>query len=367
MEARLTTPQLLKLAREAGFEVSERRLEDWRYRRLLPRPARAGSVGKAPRWLYPQGTDQQLLELCRLRAITKDIDSIRVGLWVAGYPIGEQDVRTSIGAVLQGLRTLFERGLEEEANRKTVSDQGRLTADQALESLAYRAAGMKGDRPAPKTIRMLREDRARGIAFMARLFMGYELEIADAAKAERAMGISAGRRGDPAHRWLSGPPAELAELRSIISLPVLTEVAATATADELVRARALARAFVQGLPFIARFAEATVGPRAAGLAVAKNIADAAPDLYCMLIPALVAARRIGLAESLDTLQTTLDGVNQLVPAVEELAALPDARRRKKLERIPAGDRPTARLMLELTAQQSRTTRTTRTRKPKPKS
>ena len=360
MDERLTSGQLQDQARAAGFEVTARRLEDWRYRGLIPRPVRAGSVGKAPCWLYPSGAAEQLLALCRWRETTKDLDAVRVALWIDGFPIDEQSVREAITSVLDGMRVKFEEALADEAKRVSAADSP-VGPEAGLDALAYRAAGVQGSRPTPRTIRMRRAERARGISFLARLFMGYDIEgqLEDAKFAERAMGISAGRRGPAPFRWLDGDAEELADLRSIIALPVLIDAAQTSTSEELARARSFTRAFVQGLPLVALFAEAMLGPRAAGLAGAKNIDDTDPELLCMLVPGFVAAVRSGYSENLDTIKTALDGVTTLTPEIAKLAALPDSEQRKRLKAVPPAERPRLRRLLELHAEQETKKRSNR--------
>jgi hypothetical protein len=345
-DCRLTAQQLLRAAREAGFEVSERRLEDWRYRGLMPRPERVASAGKAPLWLYPADAREQLIAVCRYREKTKDMEAVRVGLWFDGFPIDESAVRSAIGAVLEGMRDLVERTLLEQARR---SNEGRqLTPSEAIDELAHQAAGKHGSRPTPRTIRMPRAERARGIAFMLRLFMGYDLDdrVADAEFAEQAMGLSAGRRGLP-WRWVDWPARELADLRSIIALPVLIDATRNATSEELNRARGFARAFVQGLPLVVLFVEALLGPRAGGLAAAKNIDDQ-PEFVCMLVPALVSALRQGYGENLELLQPTLEAVaTTAAPTIAEIAALPEPERQNRIDAAPAGERPTLRRLVQL--------------------
>jgi hypothetical protein len=353
VEERLSADELLAIAREAGFEVLPRRLEDWRYRSLFPHPERVPSRGKKPLWLYPTGSDRWLLDLCGWRALTKNMEAIRVALWVDGHLIDTDAVRESISAALEELQRRFERALRDEASRGGDTGDTPVTVEEALDSLAYRAAGVKGDRPAPRTIRMTRADRARGIAFLARMFMGYDLEerLTDAKQAERAMGIAAGRRGPAAYRWLDGPPEDIADLRSVIALPVLIQSAQAATNNELERARTLARAFVQGLPIVALFAEAMFGPRAAGLAGVKNIVDPPPELYSLLVAGLVSAIWQGSEENNNTLEEALDNINQLAPTINELATLTPTERRQRVEQAPPTERPQVRRLLELASEQ----------------
>ena len=352
MDEWLTSAQLLEYAAAEGFAVSERRFEDWRYRGLLPRPERAGNSGRTPRWLYPAETADQLVAVCRYREMTRDLEAIRVALWVDGYPIDERSVRSAIVAVLMGMHDRVELALADESAR-VGGDAGPLSPEEALDTIALQAAGKHGSRPTPRTIRMPKADRARGIAFMVRLFMGYDLDdrLTHAKLAEQAMGLSAGRRGPGPYRWLDGRPQELADLRAIIALPVLVETVGTSTDEELARARSFARAFVQGLPLIALFAEAVLGPRAAGLAAAKNIDDQ-PEFLCLLVPALVAALRHGYGENLELIQPALNGVAAtLGPRIEDIAALPEPERQQAIQDSPALTRPTLRRLVALYADQ----------------
>lgn len=361
MEERLTSAQLLEYAEAAGFAVSERKLEDWRYRGLLPRPERAGNRGRTPRWLYPPETADQLVALCRWRQKTKDLEAIRVGLWVEGFAVEDQAVRDAIVDVLSGMREKVEEALS--------TGQGEQSSpDEALAELTYRAAGTHGDKPGPRTVRMRRADRATGLAFLFRLFMGHDLEqhLPDAKFAEQAMGISAGRRGAPPYRWLDGPPEELANLAPLISLPALIEAARTATTDELARARKLARAFVQGLPLVALFAEAVLGPRAGGLAAAKNLSDTGPELFCMLVPCLASAGRSGYSENLDTLEAALGAVTDLGTTVADLGSISAEEREGRIKAASAEERPTVRRALTLAQERQTKAQLTRRAKPPPK-
>jgi hypothetical protein len=347
----LTSVRLREIAAEAGYSVSDRRLEDWRHRDLLPKPTRQGNVGPTPLWVYPAGADEQLLDACRYRAHTRDLEAIKVALWFDGHPINTDAVLASLQSVLRRVQGEFEEALTEEATRLGGDEEAPdLTA--ALDSLSYRAAGMKGGRPVAKTIRMTRVDRARGIAYLGRLFLGLDIDdhADDARLAEQAAGIAAGRTGPDEYRWLTGPPAEeFADLRPMIALPELLVAVQAATAAELRTARRQARLFLQGLPVVARFAEALFGPRAAGFAAARNpqlVTD--PAFYCLLLAGLIAANQSGFAANLKELEQPLAGLAAQTSQLDQLAALPPKLRERQLAMLSASDRIRMHRLLDLT-------------------
>ena len=81
----LDSTALLEVATQAGTAISDRMLETFRAQGLILRPQRVGYRGRAPMWLYPAGTDRQLLCLLRWRRQTKDPDTLKVLLWLDGF------------------------------------------------------------------------------------------------------------------------------------------------------------------------------------------------------------------------------------------------------------------------------------------
>ncbi|MFE6853667.1 hypothetical protein ACFVDH_23105, partial [Streptomyces sp. NPDC057674] len=64
----LQRDHLLRAAISAGLStMNERRLEDFRRDGLMPRPVRVGNDGRRPVWVYPPGSDRQLIRLLRWR------------------------------------------------------------------------------------------------------------------------------------------------------------------------------------------------------------------------------------------------------------------------------------------------------------
>jgi hypothetical protein len=88
------TQALMAMAKAAQIPVTARQLELWRYRGLLPRPVR--QPGGRAVWLYPPGTEQQLLRLLHWRERTPSLEHVRLGLWIEGFPIDLAGVRGAL-------------------------------------------------------------------------------------------------------------------------------------------------------------------------------------------------------------------------------------------------------------------------------
>ena len=81
--------QLLAIAGEYGFEVTDAQLRNWHLRGLLPRPIQMhpyGVVGSQA--IYPPGTKFQLIVLCNLhRQFPRSLKKCAQGLWWRGFPV----------------------------------------------------------------------------------------------------------------------------------------------------------------------------------------------------------------------------------------------------------------------------------------
>jgi hypothetical protein len=363
---------LISTAGEAGFDLGERskalrRLESWRDNGLLPRQDRVGQQGKRPIWAYPEGTDRQLLALLRWRKVTRDLDSIRVALWVEGYAIATPDARASLLKVLNRYATVVDSALDERRQR-VASDCGREPElEEVVESLAGEAAGKRANPPAPKTIRMPFDERVRGFTYLIRLGLGLGLDdvpAEDAKLAERAIGLAAARRGQEPYRWLDGPPEQLSNLANVFSLPALEQAASSATEEELEFARRIAQLLTAGLPLIGLWAESLLGPRAAGLAMTNTLWSPDPDWFCVLVPGIINAARQGMHGNLAMIGDSLKDVPDVTKQLNYLASLSPEERQEALQKVPEQDRPQARRFVALYEGKRRQTATKQGRKNK---
>jgi hypothetical protein len=88
---------LLALAQEQGYKVSQTQLARWHRAGLLPKPAQfAQGKGRGTRSLYPEGTGVQFLLLCELHVHERRLSHLGWQLWWAGYPVSPHIIRAHL-------------------------------------------------------------------------------------------------------------------------------------------------------------------------------------------------------------------------------------------------------------------------------
>jgi hypothetical protein len=107
-----TVEQILAAALRAGFPVSRAQLHRWQQACLLPSPRQKG-LGKARGTLivYPAGTTDQLIELCKLLRKSRSLDLALWRLWWSGHRVPTGRVRGLLRTQVEWIREQGE-GLE---------------------------------------------------------------------------------------------------------------------------------------------------------------------------------------------------------------------------------------------------------------
>jgi hypothetical protein len=93
---------LLRLAHEHSYDVSETQLARWHRAGLLPRPLQQAYAGGS-RTIYPAGTGEQFLYLCKLRTHERRFSSLAWQLWWEGYRVDMRLIRPHLNGIAQGL------------------------------------------------------------------------------------------------------------------------------------------------------------------------------------------------------------------------------------------------------------------------
>lgn len=191
----IPAPELEEFA--LSLDVKPRRLAGWRERKLIPHPTHFGHEGKRPIWAYPPGADQQLRSVVRWRRTTRDLESIKVGVWADGFHVPIEEVRSSILRVLEAFESSQKEELRRFADPQSstgdLHDPDQLAA--ALDAFADEAARKRAGFPVPRQVEMRLADRTRGMRYALDLAFGLEPEPEDAVQLERVLGISRGRSG----------------------------------------------------------------------------------------------------------------------------------------------------------------------------
>ncbi len=320
---RVSTAALLAAANDPA--VTARTLEFWRQQALLPKAERTGQAGRRPEWTYPATAVEQLRELLRLRAHTRQPDVLRVALWFRGFELDSVRVRESL---LSTLRRFHSQMLTEIERHRDPALPAAAAQWAALEQVARTLARKRGAHAPPRFGRQRQKERDRAITVLLALVLGLQEATArlrsDGPFVERMLGLHRARRPQGAvGAWLSGPPGEgLEGFVAIGSLPALIAAVKAADAADMLVARELARTALVGITAFSRMADAfALGENAAGLgawrAVASNPTAAA------WLTALVLSIRRNKGYS-DNLRAIVDALDQTVlPADMEARSLAD--------------------------------------------
>jgi hypothetical protein len=329
-EPRLDSAALIELAAESGHAVTDRALEDWRYRGLIPRPARAGSPA---RWLYPPGVDEQLLALLRWREKTRDAESLRIALWVEGFAIETAAVRKALSSFVEGWQAMVRRELGEAGIDEAELDSA------AIDALAHKLARMRSRSPIPKVVRMSLAERTRAYGYAIAVELGHDDEITrrakDADDLARMLGLRRGRTGGLLNT-IDGAP----HLRDSLLAPHDARVALeSATDEELELIRRVVHTLLTWLPTFLSLMIAEEGDKARDFATLAQLAvrDAPGELLATAVIAVLTSLRRKAPPS----REIQDQLAAFVPALvnlELLMSVSDGERQAAWERLSVSDR-----------------------------
>lgn len=336
----------------AGGGLSARMLETFRAEDLLPRPMRGANRGRTPTWVYPAGTDKQLLSLLGWRAHTKDPGTLRVLLWLDGFEIPTESVRNSLVRGLQAMLAVFDKELANHAERQGLDPAREDFRDAALQHFASVFAAKRGPHSLPRHARVSAADRARAVELILRLFaFGEQIEPAprEADTVERVLGVAPnGRRqrvGD-ADPWLTGPAEDLFDAARFVALPSALEAVRAASDADLEKARGLVATLFRYLPLMARMIGAVFGDENyAGFAGLREM-DQNPEFVMLLVPMVVGMLRAGWEESLSTVAGALGPFPNMVTQAERILEMPAKTVTANLADKPAQTRTTAQRFLD---------------------
>ncbi|MFJ4689236.1 hypothetical protein [Streptomyces sp. NPDC088789] len=315
---------LLRAAISAGFTtITERRLEDFRRDGLIPRPVRIGNEGRRPVWIYPPGSDHQLVQLLRWHERTSDVNELRAVLWIEGFPLTLDTVRAAVTAAMDGLSQGLEQLLQAEASRQGLDPAE--DHDAVLGAAAATMAAKRGEGALPRPVRVPADQRATAFAYLLQIFgLGTRPDLSEdeAETIEKVLGVSPGRRQrvEGADPWLTGPASALADAAEFVSLPRLAEALADATDTEWQEARASAAALFLQLPVAARAVAAMTGKENyAGMGGHATL-DSHPFMAVFLIAFILGVRRADWSANADSLT---DALAQLPARVDEMKQVLD--------------------------------------------
>lgn len=341
--AELDSQALFKAAARAGTPVSERMLESFRYEGLIPRPRRAGQRGQTPIWAYPPGADAQLVRLLWWRGRTKDTGVLKVLLWLDGFPIPAEDVRTALLSYLRQMNDTVEHAISSHAQKLGLDPADPAGRTAAVEELARTMAAKRGATPIPRRTRISAADRSHALALLVRTIgLGEQVEGtgAEGDAAERLLGIAPnGRRYSPdgTGPWLAGPAEEIFGSGDVVGIPNMLKALVDVPDDALGHARQTVNALFRILPLAARMMDALADQdNASGLAAMEQVAEN-PENVMWVLAAATSMLVAGWSENLTAVADSLQQFPELAEQAQALLDLPwdvlDARLADKPVRV----------------------------------
>lgn len=326
--AELDRSALLSAAERAGYSISDRMLAAFRAQGLVAHPRRAGYRGRAPVWLYPPGTDQQLICLLRYRVLTKDQDVLRVLLWLDGFRVPTDDVRRALIDHIHRTGESIEQAIGTEAGRLGLDPAEGIARSHAVDELARKIAAKRGSSSLPRFGRVRARERADAVALLFRaISLGEPVEgtprQGDAV--ERTLGVAPnGRRHSiaDAQPWLTGPVEDLLGAADLVGLPRLLDAVTNSTDSELETARKTVIALFRYLPLAARMIDVLSGrDNYTGLAAFGQVTQH-PEIVLWLVPAVVAMFKAGWSENLNAITDALQQFPDLANQAQALTDMP---------------------------------------------
>lgn len=315
MDDWIDSTSLLAAAAEQGHKVSTRSLELWRYRGLLPRPRRQAK-GRAA-WLYPPGTQHQLLSLLHMHRKVRSLGLVTIALWVEDFPIELDRVRAALSSAVDELgRELHKAG-------------GDIPG--FIDLHARKLAGKRGDSGAPRIVRMTKDERIRACAYMIAVGLDAKEEIErrkdDIVLVERMFGLRSGHRGGLAMHepFVAG----FQRLKPILSLDKVRKAVASARPEEFELVRLVARLSRIWTPLMLPEMLNEYGTEAGSFRkIAGQTFDDPPvETYTLQI----INHLLGLHESKSTVDEIRQAIGALQPAAIDLQMLTVFPSQKRLE------------------------------------
>lgn len=284
--------ELAAAAHAAGHtDVSPTQIHEWVMDGLVPPTSRQVSVGRRGfTSVREPGVEEQLLALCHLRRETKSWDRLAILLWLDGWPVAADRLKSAL---------LAELPVAPEKRRWTEKelDQLGVIADRRGPSLAQRLGiGRIGRRVA-----------ADGLYLLVSIALGTVRGVdEDAARTiERVAGMDPRARTDTIDGvgpWLTGSAAAgLDGFARAFSISRVQDLVEEATDADLAAARERARFLARDFPVMVRVLELTRGRNFAGLRLVGRLVSRMPHLAVAMALYAEGAR---LADGLDELART---------------------------------------------------------------
>lgn len=298
--------ELATVAHAAGFtDVSPTQVHEWRVDGLLPPTGEQVSAGRRQGFatVRTPGVEEQLLALCDVRRETKSWNRLAILLWVDGWPITIERLKTAVLAEMPG--------------RIDVSGPSDKVFDQVDELARRRGPGL---------FRQLSLGRigprvAAEATYLA-LLQGFgrlgELDETGERTVRRAAGLtrsSSSDADDPAPEPAGPASRSFGEFLGLFPVAHLHAVVEGASGVVILAARPRARLLLRDLPDLVRASELVGGrPTARSLGGVGTLGRLLPRVPGLAVAVPIILAEAGLADRFDA---ALDPLRKLADSVRE--------------------------------------------------
>jgi hypothetical protein len=327
---------LLAQAKAAGFEVSCSQLARWHRQGLLARPQqRALGRGKGTESLYPAGTSNQLLALCKILRQTRLLDQAGWCLWWEGFSVDKKHWMPAIekagqrwdAAVSEMSEAVDGDDADYLLKDSLIDDLDKLSETRTENRVIRRARKRVGKAQFSRLLRILLETAVGQFRSWDEIADTDDGENdTDAKIAERGMGISRARKDrlGNAGPWLSGDiAAHLVTLSSLFARNRLADVYKAASDEQLLQARDELRQLIRMFAGLGPLLEGIFGRHAFGFGTLSELdqSSSARLQAGLILLWLLVKQKSGMVQGMENLLRSVDAANVAINALRGLESL----------------------------------------------
>ena len=280
-----TKEYLLAMAKSRGYNVSSDQLNRWHRAGLLPRPRQILLGRRGSKTVYPNGSAEQVIEICRIHEKERRLAYVGWQLWWKGFEVN-----------LRAIRDFIQRSAKagDEDRRKyyrldseTVKQEIEASGEARFENKVIRRARKRiGKQRLPHFLETL---LAVGTGQYSK--ESWEAQ-SDQMDLEKALGLENAReqRIGTIGPWLSGE--QLNDISEIFGELNFSATLSDATDDELIQARDEFRALFDSLESVGQVMDKTFGKRAFGFSPIAGLMQNTPAIFQpLLLLSWIACRK----------------------------------------------------------------------------
>jgi len=267
---------ILAMAKSRGYNVSSDQLNRWHRVGLLPRPRQVLLGRRGSKTVYPDGSADQVIEICRIHEKERRLAYVAWQLWWNGFEVKLGTVRDfiqrSAKTIDEGRRKYYW------LNSETVKREIEASGEARFENKVIRKARKRiGKSRLPSFLETM-------LAVATGQYSKESSEAqSDQMDLEKALGLENAReqRIGTIGPWLSGE--QLNDISEIFGKLNFSAILSDTTDDELIQARDEFRAVFDSLGSVGQVMDKTFGKAAFGFSAVGGLLQNTPATFQPLL------------------------------------------------------------------------------------